>query len=279
MRRFVIRRLESKRGLITRPRLLKEIKGSLGMDVTRHTLDKLLKLDLQVVWKRVRPQSGYVNSRKNIVLRQAFAKVLIETMMAGKKLINFDETCITSTYQNAYSYAYRAESNSRAFSRHVHGLSLLLAVSEDGLRLFEFIDGAHNSWTFLAFMVKMVHHLDEHVSNWRDQYVIVLDNCAAHTSVISARVLAHLRVPLLYTAPASYAALPVEGIFAMLKAVDLDAIADPPAEMLASFGVTRATGKNLIMYKLAVHLNRIPNLQVGQQYQRRLSHLERFLHL
>ena len=143
-------------------------------------------------------------------------------------------------------------------------MSLLLAVSDDGLRLFEFIDGSHNSWTFLAFMVKMVYHLDEHVRDWRHRYVVVLDNCAAHTSAISTRVLAHLQVPLLFTAPASYAALPVEGIFAMLKAVDLDDIADPSAEMLASFGVKRATSKSLIMFKVAVYLNRISNLQISR---------------
>ena len=62
-------RLESKRGLVNRPRLLKEIKASLGFDVKLHTLDKLLRLDLQVAWKRVRPQHGYANSQKNIVLR------------------------------------------------------------------------------------------------------------------------------------------------------------------------------------------------------------------
>ena len=129
IRNFIRDRLDSNQGLITRPRLQMEIKNQLGLVIKRHALDKLLKLDLRLVWKRVRPQYGYVNSQKNIVLRQVFAITLLKTLLNGKKMINIDETCITATRKHAYSYGRRGESCTRYFNRNVQGLSLLLAVS------------------------------------------------------------------------------------------------------------------------------------------------------
>ena len=70
---------------------------------------------------------------------------------------------------------------------------------------------------------------------------MVLDNCPAHASSISIKVLAYLKVPLMFTAPASYAALFVEGIFALLKAVDFEQIADPDDTALATMGISRPT--------------------------------------
>ena len=200
-----------------------------------------MRRELQAVWKRVRPQQGYANSAKNVVLRQTFAIRLLLSLQEGRKIINFDETIIRSTSQRAYSYAARGGSNSRCYSRDITGLSLLLAVSQDGLKIFRFIQGTHNTWTFLAFMLEMIGILDAEVVDWRERYIVVLDNCPAHASEISIRVLTFLKVPLMFTAPASYAALPVEGIFAGLKALDLEQIADPSADILAGLLTKKAT--------------------------------------
>ena len=54
---------------------------------------------------------------------------LIEAIKAGKKIINMDETCITSTFNHAYSYGRRGEGNFRSFNKSVQGLSMLLAIS------------------------------------------------------------------------------------------------------------------------------------------------------
>ena len=73
----------------------------------------------------------------------------------------------------------------------------------------------------------LLNDLDECMADWRGRYVVLLDNCPAHTSQVSTQVLAHLRVPVFFSAPASYLAILIEGIFGQLKALQLDAIADP----------------------------------------------------
>lgn len=76
-------------------------------------------------------------------------------------------------------------------------------------------------------MKDLISVLDDHIVGWREQYIVVIDNCPAHTSAVSLMALAHLGVPLMFTAPASYKALPVEAIFGLLKATDLNGISDP----------------------------------------------------
>ena len=79
-----------------------------------------------------------------------------------------NETCITSTYKNAYSYGRSGEGSFCTFNKSVQGLSLMLAISQDGLRVFQFINGTLNTWTFMAFMTKLVVLLDLRLENWRE---------------------------------------------------------------------------------------------------------------
>ena len=69
VKQLITERVDSRQGLISKPRLAKEIKEKLGVEIKTHALTKLIRRELQLVWKRVRPQHGYANSQKNIVLR------------------------------------------------------------------------------------------------------------------------------------------------------------------------------------------------------------------
>jgi hypothetical protein len=68
----------------------------------------------------------------------------------------------------------------------------------------------------------MVEQLDQAFPNWRSQYIFLIDNCAAHTSRATILVMEHLCIPVFFSAPASYLAIPVEGVFGALKAKELD---------------------------------------------------------
>jgi transposase len=73
----------------------------------------------------------------------------------------------------------------------------------------------------------MIAKLDCARPNWRKKYILLLDNCPAHTSQASVSVMKHLRIPVFFSAPASYIAIPVEGVFAALKAKELDLLPVP----------------------------------------------------
>ena len=63
-----------------------------GVKVKENKLRVVLKEDLGMRFKKVHPISTHANCEKNLVLRQRFAMVLLDTLFAGKVVINVDET-------------------------------------------------------------------------------------------------------------------------------------------------------------------------------------------
>ncbi len=64
----------------------------------------------------------------------------------------------------------------------------------------------------------LVNTLDIERPTWRNNHILMHDNCPGFVAEDSKKVLSHLNVPCILTSPASFLALPVEGIFAALKA-------------------------------------------------------------
>ena len=54
-----------------------------------------------------------------------------------------------------------------------------------------------------------------------------MDNAPSHSGKLTNQVLHNLNVPHMFTAPASYSALPVEGMFGKIKMLDLSPIDMP----------------------------------------------------
>ena len=57
----------------------------------------VMKKELDMRYKKVKPVSLHANSAKNLVLRQQFALKYIELLQAGKIFINVDETWLGMT--------------------------------------------------------------------------------------------------------------------------------------------------------------------------------------
>jgi hypothetical protein len=65
-------------------------------------------------------------------------------MFNKKKIFNFDESAITATTSRCYSRQDPNAMRGRNFRRELSGFSLMLAISEDGLVLHNFIYGNNN---------------------------------------------------------------------------------------------------------------------------------------
>jgi hypothetical protein len=59
-------------------------------------------------------------------------------MFGKRKVINFDESTIAATTSRVFSWHDKSASRGRN-RRSISGLSLMLAVSEDGLMFYNFI--------------------------------------------------------------------------------------------------------------------------------------------
>ena len=73
-----------------------------------------------------------------------------------------------------------------------------------------------------VFFVQLVKKLDEENKQWRKDTVILLDNAPYHKSAEMLTLLEKLHIPVLFTSPHSYAAVPIELWFAAFKADDIN---------------------------------------------------------
>ena len=237
----------------------------------------MLKADMGLKWGRVRAQDHYVNTPTNIEHRYNFAKQMVAILEAGKILINFDESVINSTTSQSYSWVSKAHNVGRAFKKTVSGMSILLAVTSDGEIFFQFLDGNNNAQSVALFLRRLAEQLDFHLPHWRDDHVLLLDNCPSHKTAMVREVLQKLQVPTIYSAPASFLAIPVEGLFGAIKAKNFLNEPDPDVETLRSLGVKKLTNKQRLIIKISNYLFEVAQPKVTRIFVKRLRMLEHFL--
>ena len=66
-------------------------------------------------------------------------------------------------------------------------------------------------------ILELTTTLDKIRPGWRDDHLLLCDNTSAHKSVFSMRTTSELAIPIMHTAPASYACLAVERTFGFIK--------------------------------------------------------------
>ena len=72
------------------------------------------------------------------------------------------------------------------------------------------------------FLRHLARQLDQERPGWQEDSVILLDNAAWHTSPRIRGRLAKMGLPIIFSGPYSYAAAPVELLFAAMKLGDLN---------------------------------------------------------
>lgn len=70
---------------------------TMEVDASEHEIRNVMRHDLNMRYRKVLPVSIHGNSEKNLVLRQQFARNMINLLKAGKTLLNVDETWLGMT--------------------------------------------------------------------------------------------------------------------------------------------------------------------------------------
>ena len=66
-------------------------------------------------------------------------------------------------------------------------------------------------------MRSLVQVLDQKIENWREKYVISIDNCRIHHSNDVNELIKKYRIPVIFSAPATPQILPIENFFSLEK--------------------------------------------------------------
>ena len=87
---------ERAQGMMTTNRLKNELKARHSLDVSVTTIRLLLKRQLGLSYLKVKALSPQTNSIRSLACRQAYAMRMLGAMLAGRRIINIDESWLDS---------------------------------------------------------------------------------------------------------------------------------------------------------------------------------------
>ena len=108
------------------------LKKDLGLEATEYEIQKVMRVDLGMKFRKVLPISIHGNSAKNLVLRQQFAKVMISLLFKGKTILNTDETWIGMSDFRRRKWQVPGTTNSIPQLQTADRISMIAALDSNG---------------------------------------------------------------------------------------------------------------------------------------------------
>ena len=129
---------------------------------------------------RVKHVALQANTQLSLIKRQASAKVLLDAMQKGKRIINIDESTLGEMDFRRQKWRQHGLSNSVSAKDVSPRLSLILALDSLGNVYFSMTQANTDHQIFCLFLTKLVAKLKQEDSNWHQKSVLLLDNAAYH---------------------------------------------------------------------------------------------------
>ena len=96
-------------------------------------------------------------------------------------------------------------------------VTLVSAITIEGLHYYALIKGSNNQWTFARFMMMLNERLTKENPRWKRKCYILLDNATIHKTPHMNKVIMDNDIPVKFCAPGSFDAIPIESIFGSVK--------------------------------------------------------------
>ena len=162
------------------------------------------------------------NSDHNKLLRQQWTLAFLGLHNGNKVLINIDESWIDYMDYRRRKWQYKGVSNSLPRKQVVPTLSLILAIDTLGNCWASITQVTTTSKLFMIYLNFLVKKLDSERPGWRNNTVILMDGALYHQSDDTLAHMKSLQLPVMFFGPASYNVAPVELMFGLIKAVQLN---------------------------------------------------------
>ena len=89
-----------------------ELNHKLDEKYKRHQVAKIMKVDMGLQYRKIQTVALHTNSDKNRILRQQFAMQLVTLLRQGKRIINVDESWLsTSDFRSMKWRAHRSNNS------------------------------------------------------------------------------------------------------------------------------------------------------------------------
>jgi len=181
-----------------------------------------MKDQLKMSFRRVRKGPIYLNSVRNLILRQQAAIKILELLNGSKILINIDETWINETDFRRMKWRPPGDTNVQSAVQLSPRITLIAALDTLGNAYLTLTQANSNNKTMEIYFHQLAAKLDRERPNWRADTVVVTDNAPYHISASTQKVLQDLRIPILFFGPHSYNIAVAELFFAFVKSTHLN---------------------------------------------------------
>ena len=200
----------------------KHVNEQTDLGVKQNIVQRVMKDQLHMRFRKVSKGPIYLNSTRNLVLRQQGAMKVLEAINRGKVLINIDETWINESDFRRMKWRAYGETNIVQSVSLTPRVTLIAAVDTLGNVYLTLTQANSNNKTMEIYFHQLAAKLDKERPNWRNDSVLVTDNASYHVSAYTQRVLQDLRFPVLFLGPHSYDLAVCELFFSFMKSTHIN---------------------------------------------------------
>mgnify|MGYP006167868317 CR=1 FL=1 len=143
--------------------LMKDI----GLEATESEIQKVMREDLGMRFRKVLPISIHGNSDKNLVLRQQFAKMMITLLLQGKTIISTDESWIGMSDFRRRKWQVPGTTNSIPQLRVADRISMISALDSNGSVYLSLLQSNSNGKVMDIYFRQLALQLDKERPQWR----------------------------------------------------------------------------------------------------------------
>ncbi len=192
------------------------------LEVRHEEVRSVLRNDLGLGYRIAKKVPIQSNSERCLVLRQQYALAMLGLLEQGKRIINVDESWLneSSFLRKIWCPGYSpATVTTHAVNPRI---SLIAAVDTDGRIWYSCSQANTDQKVMLAFLRRLALHLDDETPGWRSDSYVLMDGAKYHTGEEVREYIHKMQLPVIWSAPYSYATAPIELLFGGLKFGELN---------------------------------------------------------
>ena len=188
---------EKNRSELSTRKLAKAFLDETGIHTNRQTVSEIIRNKLGYTFRKSKIKNNKINSKENTLITCSFLKIISRCIYLGFKIIYCDESGFTNKNNNYYSWKKKGEEIYFDYE-NIEKFSLNMAVDENNVLNYKINKVSTNSDIFLDFIKELQKKLnDKHYP----EYVIVLDNLAAHKTNALIEYYAKNKINIIFNSP------------------------------------------------------------------------------
>lgn len=174
------------------------LKESLGVVMDHQHIRKIMMTKLNLTYKKGAPRPIDLDISRQRWCEALFSILMIKAINRFDVLINVDESTISKSMRNEYSWSSKGTKNVLCNTSYPKSILMISAITTEGWVFTRWSNSRTNSEVFVDYINDLILYLSKH-SKWPlEKMLLILDNARYHTSKATARWLEESAISVIY---------------------------------------------------------------------------------